>query len=164
SLDALPRTALVHRQQEQRVVCQNHRKTPVARALDRHSGADEEGAEVIARIAPAMLVVVIACGPQTAKCGNRRDAGAVSFHDAADLADRAGVIVEMFECLAGRDAIERPAAKRQPGQIAEDDGDAHVAANVQHGVKRSIDSEYSEALLLQPLRELPEPNGGVENA
>ena len=70
----------------------------------------------------------------------------------------------MFECLAGRDAIERPAAKRQPGQIAEDDGDAHVAANVQHGVKRSIDSEYSEALLLQPLRELPQPNGGVENA
>src|SRR5260370_24985085 len=111
-----------------------------------------------------MLVIVVARRPEATKRGHGRDAGAVAFQNAADLADGAGIVVEMLERLAGRDAVECAGAKREPRQIAENDGNVRIAANVQHRVEGGVDAEDAKALLLQPPRELTEAGGCIENA
>src|ERR1700687_4433076 len=111
-----------------------------------------------------MLVIVVAGRPEAAKSRNGRDASAVSFQNAADLADSAGIVIEMLERLTGGDAVERTAAKRHPRQIAEDDRNARSAANVQDCIKSGVDPEDSKARLLQPLRKLAEAHGRVKNA
>src|ERR1700682_4758857 len=111
-----------------------------------------------------MVVIGVACRPEGAEGGNGGDASALRFHNAADLADSAGIVIEMLERLTGGDAVERTAAKRHPRQIAEDDRNARSAANVQDCIKSGVDPEDSKALLLQPLRKLAEAHGRVENA
>src|SRR5581483_3998679 len=122
-----PGAALVHRQQEDRVVEQHDRKTPEPLLLHRQTGAPEERAELLPPVAPPVLVVVVARRPERAQRRDRRHAEASVAQDARDLANGAGVVVEMLERLAARHAIEHRIAKRQPSQIAEDRGQGERA-------------------------------------
>src|SRR5437660_90524 len=64
-----PRTTLIHRQEKQSVVSENDRKPPVTRRFDRHSGVAKELSELVTGVSPAMLVVVVAGGPETPERG-----------------------------------------------------------------------------------------------
>src|SRR2546427_5368663 len=111
-----------------------------------------------------MLVVVVACRPKTAQRWHRRHAHSVRFQYATDLASGAGIIVEMLQRFAGRDAIERAGAKRQSRQVAEDRGYRGGSANVEYRLERRVNADRPETAVLQPFCELAESDRGVENA